>query len=209
MTATTHPSFAPCAQALASLAAELARRDLTPATSSNFSMRLDADHAVITISGRDKGALGIEDFMVVDSTGQAVGTDARPSAETGLHVQVYRHFPEAGCVLHTHSRNQTVASLLWAAHGGVRLAGYELLKAFHGNHTHETAMTLPILPNNQDIAALATQVEPLLAAGPIWGYLIAGHGLYVWGRDANEAKRHLDAIEFLLGCELDLTRLRP
>ncbi len=204
----TRADFAQRAESLARLAAELARRDLTPATSSNFSMRLDADHAVITISGRDKGSLGVEDFMIVDAQGQAVGTDARPSAETGLHVQVYRRFPEVTCVLHTHSRQQTVASLFWAAQGGVRLEGYELLKAFHGNNTHETAMTLPILPNNQDIAALATQVEPLLAAGPIWAYLIAGHGLYVWGRDAAEAKRHLDAIEFMLGCELDLTRLR-
>jgi methylthioribulose-1-phosphate dehydratase len=51
-------------------------------------------------------------------------------------------------------------------------------------------------------------VEALLDAGPLWGYLIDGHGLYAWGRDMAEARRHLDAFEFLLGCELDLRRLR-
>ena len=55
--------------------------------------------------------------------------------------------------------------------------------------------------------ALAAQVEGLLDAGPLWGYLIDGHGLYAWGRDMAEARRHLDAFEFLFACELDLRRL--
>lgn len=196
-----------CTSALILHTAELARLGQTPATSSNFSMRLDALRAVITVSGRDKGRLGPEDFMVVDFDGQAVGSERRSSAETGLHTQLYRRFPEVGCVLHTHSRNQTVASRLFAEPGRLRLEGYELLKAFAGNQTHETAIELPILRNSQDIPALAAQVERLLDAGPLWGYLIEGHGLYAWGQDIAEARRHLDAFEFLIGCELDLIRL--
>lgn len=196
-----------CVDALILHTGELARLGLTPATSSNFSMRLDAHHAVITVSGRDKGRLTPGDFMVVDLDGHPVATEQRPSAETGLHTQLYRRFPEIGCVLHTHSRNQTVASRLFAAQGSVHLAGYELLKAFRGNATHETAIDLPVLPNSQDIPALAAQVERLLDAGPLWGYLIEGHGLYAWGQDMTEARRHLDAFEFLLACELDLRRL--
>ena len=53
----------------------------------------------------------------------------------------------------------------------------------------------------------AARVEAALDAGPLWGYLIDGHGLYAWGRDMAEARRHLEAFEFLLGCELDLRRL--
>ena len=196
-----------CVDALILHTGELARLGLTPATSSNFSMRLDAHHAVITVSGRDKGRLTPGDFMVVDLDGHPVGTEQRPSAETGLHTQLYRRFPEIGCVLHTHSQNQTVASRLFAAQGSVHLAGYELLKAFRGNATHETAIDLPVLPNSQDIPALAAQVERLLDAGPLWGYLIEGHGLYAWGQDMTEARRHLDAFEFLIACELDLRRL--
>ena len=187
---------------------ELAVAGWTPATSSNFSQRLDERHAAITVSGRDKGRLTREDIMVVDFDGRAVGSDHRPSAETLLHTQLYRRFPEIGCVLHTHSHNQTVASRLYGSAGKVHLEGYELLKAFAGNHTHEAALDLPVLPNTQDMPALAARVEDLLDAGPLWGYLIDGHGLYAWGRTMAEARRHLDAFEFLLGCELDLRRLR-
>lgn len=186
---------------------ELAALGWTPATSSNFSMRLDERHAAITVSGRDKGRLTEADIMVVDLAGQPVATDHRPSAETLLHTQLYARFPDLGCVLHTHSRTQTVASRLFARQGQVRLEGYELLKAFAGNHTHETAIEVPVLPNSQDMPAPAAQVERLLDAGPLWGYLIDGHGLYAWGKDMAEARRHLEAFDFLLACELDLRRL--
>jgi methylthioribulose-1-phosphate dehydratase len=186
---------------------ELAAAGLTPATSSNFSRRLDDRHAAITISGRDKGRLAEDDVMVVDFDGRAVGSDHRPSAETLLHVQLYRRFPEIGCVLHTHSVAQTVASRLFAGAGHVRLEGYELLKAFEGNRTHETAVDVPVLPNSQDMPTLAAQVDALLDRQCLWGYLIDGHGLYAWGADMAQARRHLDAFEFLLSCELELRRL--
>ncbi|MDH7451808.1 methylthioribulose 1-phosphate dehydratase [Luteimonas composti] len=186
---------------------ELARLGWTPATSSNFSSRLDERHAAITVSGRDKGRLVPGDIMVVDFDGKAVGSDHRPSAETLLHTQLYRRFEDVGCILHTHSHNQTVASRLFSGAGHIRLEGYELLKAFRGNETHETAVDVPVLPNSQHMPTLAAQVDALLDKGPMWGYLIDGHGLYAWGRDMAEARRHLDAFEFLLGCELELRRL--
>ncbi len=186
---------------------ELAAAGYTPATSSNFSVRLDASHAAITVSGRDKGQLTDKDVMVVDLDGRAVGSDARPSAETLLHTQLYRRFDKVGCVLHTHSQVQTVASRLFAKQGFVRLAGYELLKAFAGNSTHEATIDVPVLPNTQDMAALAADVEALLGRECLWGYLIEGHGLYTWGRHMAEARRHLEAFEYLLGCELELRRL--
>ncbi|MDH5829304.1 methylthioribulose 1-phosphate dehydratase [Luteimonas sp. M1R5S18] len=186
---------------------ELSQLGWTPATSSNFSARLDAGHAAITVSGRDKGRLVEDDIMVVDFDGRAVGSAHRPSAETLLHTQLYRRFDDVGCILHTHSRHQTVASRLFAGPGHVRLEGYELLKAFRGNETHETAIDVPVLPNSQHMPTLAAQVDALLDRGPMWGYLIDGHGLYAWGRDMAEARRHLEAFDFLLGCELEIRRL--
>ncbi|MGN0863598.1 MAG: methylthioribulose 1-phosphate dehydratase [Stenotrophomonas koreensis] len=196
------------AQLLISNIAELARAGWTPATSSNFSHRLDERHVAITVSGKDKGRLVEDDIMVVDFNGQAVGRPLRPSAETLLHTQLYARFPDVGCVLHTHSPVQTIASRLWASQGHIRLEGYELLKALHGNTTHELAIDLPVFPNTQDMNVLAAQVEAALDAGPLWGYLIDGHGLYAWGRDMAEARRHLEAFEFLLHCELELRKLR-
>ena len=71
----------------------------------------------------------------------------------------------------------------------------------------EGTFDIPVLPNSQDMHTLAAQVDALLDRQTLWGYLIDGHGLYAWGRDMPEARRHLDAFEFLLGCELDLRRL--
>jgi methylthioribulose-1-phosphate dehydratase len=186
---------------------ELSQAGWTPATSSNFSERLDDRHAAITVSGRDKGRLTVEDIMVVDFDGQGVATEHRPSAETLLHTQLYRRYPEIGCVLHTHSPVQTIASRLYAGAGHIRLEGYELLKAFHGNTTHDDSIDVPVFANTQDMPTLAAQVDALLDRKPLWGYLIDGHGLYAWGRDMAEARRHLEAFEFLFHCELELRKL--
>ncbi len=203
------PGLRACAELIAATGRELAALGWTPATSSNFSMRLDAAHAAVTVSGRDKGRLDADDVMVVDLDGQPVDTDARPSAETLLHTQLYARHAEVGAVLHTHSRVQTVASRLFAEAGSVELSGYELLKAFSGIPTHATALRVPVFPNTQDMQELADQVERRLDSGePCFGYLIDGHGLYAWGRDMAETRRHLEAFEFLLACELDLRKLR-
>ncbi|MFD0738542.1 methylthioribulose 1-phosphate dehydratase [Lysobacter koreensis] len=201
-------ALAQCAGELIANVTELAARGWTPATSSNFSRRIDDRYAAITVSGRDKGRLVANDIMVVDLDGNPVATDLQSSAETLLHTQLYKRFAEIGCVLHTHSQTQTVASRLYAGAGHVHLEGYELLKAFAGNTTHDTTVELPVLPNTQDMHTLAAQVDALLDRRCMWGYLIDGHGLYAWGRDMPEARRHLEAFEFLLGCELELRRLR-
>ncbi|HEY0230599.1 MAG TPA: methylthioribulose 1-phosphate dehydratase [Dokdonella sp.] len=198
-----------CARQIADAGRTLGARGWTPATSSNFSMRLDAGHAAVTISGRDKGRLGIDDIMVVDLAGRPLGTQARPSAETALHTQIYRRYSDAGAVLHTHSRTQTVASRLYADAGLVRFEGWELQNAITGYTTHESTLDLPVFPNTQDMAVLVARVDAWLDAGkPLSGYLIDGHGIYTWGRDMAETQRHLEAFEFLLGCELDLLQLR-
>lgn len=197
-----------CAGELVANVHELAAAGMTPATSSNFSRRMDERHVAITASGGDKGRLTEADIMVVDLDGEPIASDRRPSAETLLHTRLYQRFPEIGCVLHTHSLVQTVASRLFAGTGHVRLEGYELLKAFAGNATHETSLDLPVLPNSQDMHTLSAQVDALLDTQRLWGYLIDGHGLYAWGTDMAQARRHLDAFEFLLACELELRKLQ-
>jgi len=206
----THDSkrLTECANAIAAAGRRLGAQGMTPATSSNFSMRLDADHIAVTVSGRDKGALTVDDVMVVDMQGNPVATPARPSAETALHVQIYVQFPDANAVLHTHSRTQTVASRLYAKAGVVRFDGYELQKAIAGHTSHEQAIDLPVFPNTQQMPELVEQVDAWLKSDrPLYGYLIEGHGLYTWGRGMAEAERHVEAFEFLLACELDLRKL--
>lgn len=171
-------------------------------TSSNYSVIVSRDplRLVLTASGKDKGHLGPHDFVLVDDRGRAVDSAApKPSAETMLHVVLGR-LPGVGAVLHTHSVWGTVLSDLHAAEGRLRLAGYEMLKGFAGVSTHEYATDVEIFENTQDIPDLAGRVAERLADAqrPLkHGFLIRRHGLYTWGRDLDEARRHVEIFEFL------------
>jgi len=195
---------------VATAARGLAARGWSPATAGNFSMRVGESFATITVSGRDKGALGARDFVLVDLEGAVVDGEGMPSAEAVLHVQLYRHDPDVGAVLHTHSPNQTIAGRLLARDGSIQLSGYELLKAFAGIDTHATSVELPVFMNTQDMDGLQQQVERRLRrGGRLYGYLIDGHGIYVWGRSITVALRYLEVFDFLLGCEIALRRTKP
>lgn len=68
----------------------LYRQGWSPATSSNYSTRLSAEQALLTVSGRHKGELTAEDVLVVDWQGQSLEEGKKPSAETLLHTQLYQ-----------------------------------------------------------------------------------------------------------------------
>lgn len=177
-------------------------RGWSPATSSNYSTRLSATTALLTVSGKHKGQLGLDDVLVTDLSGNSLEPGKKPSAETLLHTQLYRCKPQVGAVLHTHSVNATVLSRLTPADHLV-FEGYELQKAFTDVVTHESRVVVPIFDNDQDIARLAAKVQPWLDAHPECpGYLIRGHGLYTWGARMSDALRQIEAFEFLFECEL-------
>ncbi|HZI05126.1 MAG TPA: methylthioribulose 1-phosphate dehydratase [Archangium sp.] len=182
-------------------------RGWVPATAGNFSARLDERHLVITASGRHKGELDAEGFLAMGLEGEVLSPGRKPSAETALHLQLYRREASIGSVLHTHSRTATLLSRL--SPGGVVLAGYEVLKALPGVETHEVSLTVPVFPNDQDIPRLAARVEAYMREHPgLPGYLIEGHGLYTWGRTVADARRHIEAFEFLFECEWEMRRLK-
>jgi methylthioribulose-1-phosphate dehydratase len=171
------------------------------ATSSNYSARLDAETLLITASGLDKGKLTEGDLVLIDLHGNLKEeTNRRPSAETYLHCELYKHNRDIGAVLHTHSVFGTVLSSL--GNTSLSLEGYEMLKALSGVSTHLHTEYIPIFPNAQNMRILAERIFPYLEKNrSTHGFLIIGHGLYCWGRDLPEALRHIEAIEFLLECE--------
>lgn len=201
-------AFGRTAGRLGQIAADLHGRGWTPATSSNFSFRVSRLHCAVTASGRDKARIGPGDLLIMDLDGAILDAPRgrRPSAETGLHTALYRRDPDIGAVLHTHAPRSVLASMLLDRNGEVVLEDYELLKAFPGIDSHAATLRLPVLPNDQDIDALAAAVDARLdaqGAAPCWAYLIAGHGVYAWGEDLDAAARHLEALDYLLGLELD------
>jgi methylthioribulose-1-phosphate dehydratase len=190
------------AQELIEAGKQLYAQGLVPATSGNFSARLDNGQLAITVSGRHKGKLVEDDIMLVDAEGVSLD-ERRPSAEALLHVYIYRRYPEARVVLHPHSVSATVLSRLsgeWLS-----LQDYEILKAFPGIETHDCTVKIPVFDNDQNIARLAQKVDDCLTDHePVPGYLIRGHGFYTWGSSMEDALRHVEAFEFLFECELRL-----
>ncbi|PSN09426.1 methylthioribulose 1-phosphate dehydratase [Siccibacter turicensis] len=178
-----------------------------PATGGNMSVREDARWCWLSESGRDKGSLTRDDFLQVEIATGRVPSGRKPSAETGLHTLIYRLFPEAHAVLHVHTVNATVLSRLESA-PVLRLQGYEMQKSLAGQQTHLDAVDIPLFDNDQDIDALAQRIAHYAEAAPLrYGFLLRGHGLTCWGRDVNEARRHLEGLEFLFECELRLRLL--
>ncbi len=173
------------------------QRGWSLATSSNFSARVDANRILITASGKDKGALCEEDVILVDRKGRVLDPqNGKASAETLLHCRLYAFDPEIGSVLHTHSVHSTILSI---GQSQVTLTGYEMLKAFGSVDTHHHAEVIPVVPNSQDMEEVWRSLPRSLASTR--AFLIAGHGLYTWGRDIAEAKRHVETFEFLFECE--------
>lgn len=176
-----------------------------PATAGNFSARIDEARILVTRSGVDKGELTEADLQAIAI---AEAPPKGTSAETPLHLALYRDRPDTGAALHTHSVASTLVSMTHENDGVLRLRDYELLKALRGVDQNQLDYLLPIFPNDQDIPRLAAHVSETLAKRPdAVGYLIAGHGLYAWGRTVAEAKRHVVAFEFLLSCELERMRI--
>jgi methylthioribulose-1-phosphate dehydratase len=188
------------AVSLGRLGPDFYKRGWVLGTSGNFSAVVSREplRLAITSSSVDKGQLTADHILQIDDQGNVLEGGRRPSAETLLHLAVVR-LREAGAVLHTHSVWSNILSDAYSADAGLSIQGYEMLKGLEGVSTHEHNEWLPIIENSQDMTRLAGSVEATLEQHPrAHGFLLRRHGLYTWGRDIAEAKRHVEILEFLL-----------
>jgi methylthioribulose-1-phosphate dehydratase len=178
----------------------------SPATSTNYSFRLEDDLNKIYVSksGIDKSQFTENDFMEVDFDGKPYPEfeGIRPSAETLIHCKLYQLFPEMRCIVHSHS----IYSVLHSAvnQDSVSLEGYEVLKGFEGIKTHDVKVELPIFDNDQNMINFSKILEVNKDRLSIPAFIMRKHGTYAWGRSLFEAKRHLETAEYLLEVEWKL-----
>jgi len=193
--------FIDIASSLAHIARGFHGRGWLLGTSGNLSAVVQREplQMAMSPSGVDKGELRPEQLLSIDENARIVGQQGgKPSDESLLHIRIVKE-RGAGAVLHTHSIWNTILSDVYAADGGVRIEGYEMLKGLQGVRTHEHAEWLPIVENSQDMPALAETIgETLNKHKAAHGFLLRRHGLYSWGEDLAQAKRHVEILEFLL-----------
>jgi methylthioribulose-1-phosphate dehydratase len=196
-------SFQSEAEALCATARWCYARGWVPATSGNFSVRNPAGaHILISPSGLDKGVMTTAHLLETDLDGRPADPARKPSAETRLHAVIYRARPEATAILHVHTVWNTILSGRFEAAGYLGLENYEILKGLAGVLTHEHQERVPILANSQNYEKLAADLGTALRIFPeAHGVLLSRHGLYTWGTSVADARRHLEALEFLFEVE--------
>ena len=189
------------AASLASIAKGFHARGWLLGTSGNLSAVVHREplRLAMSPSGVDKGELTAEQVLIIDENARVLSDPpVKPSDESLLHIRIVRE-RNAGAVLHTHSVWNTMLSDLYANENGINIQGYEMLKGLQGVRSHEHSEWLPIIRNSQDMPALANTVgDTLNNDGAIHGFLLERHGLYSWGDNLAQAKRHIEILEFLL-----------
>jgi len=185
---------------LSAIGFDFYRRGWVLGTSGNFSALVSREpfQVCITASGNEKGTLDESHFLTVDANGRVTRGEGKPSAETLLHLAIYRLRENAAAILHTHSVWGTILSDVFYQNGAIEVEGYEMLKGLAGVTTHEHRERLPIVENSQDYVALSHVIENTLRENPAaHGVYLRRHGLYTWGESIAEAKRHIEIFEFL------------
>jgi methylthioribulose-1-phosphate dehydratase len=186
-----------------------AARGWFPGTSGNLSLKVSSHPLVfaVTASGKDKTKITTEDYLFVGKDSTAVEeTTLRPSAETAVHSIIYQTIAEAGAVFHVHTIPNNVISELYGDLGHVLIGNQELIKGL-GIWEEGAALAIPVVENYADIPTLAAEIEKVIDSS-IPGVLIRNHGIYAWGKNDFEAKRHLEAFEFLFEYQLQLMQAK-
>lgn len=194
-------TFDRIASSLASIARGFHARGWVIGTSGNLSAVVNREplHLAMSPSGVDKGELSAEQIVLIDEHARVLSDHrAKPSDESALHIRIVKE-RGAAAVFHTHSIWSTILSDLHAPDGGLAIEGFEMLKGLDGVKTHAHREWVPIIENSQDMPALAESIGDTLRQHPhAHAFLLRRHGLYAWGNDLAQARRHVEILEFLV-----------
>jgi methylthioribulose-1-phosphate dehydratase len=181
----------------------LAAKGWSPASCSNISLRLSDGQIALVQENRDRHRLTVEDVLLVDDRANVITPDGVSApVDARVHTTLYRLY-NTGAVIHTHSRAATVLSMKHAGQGMLELTGYELLCAIR-NHSHaDEVEPIPIFQRDRNVDRFCQKLETSLFKTPgAHAFMISGYGLYSWGENLSEAKQQIEALEFILDCEL-------
>ena len=158
----------------------------------------DGERVLVAPSGKHKDLLSPDDLFVLDTEGrvlEAPKASGQVSACAPLFLAAVR-LRDAGCVIHGHP----VAAAVATVHAGenLRVSELEMIKGIRG-HGFFDELSVPILENTAHEEELEPAFTQCLQRFPdTSAVLVRRHGIYTWGNDWSEAKRHAECFDWIL-----------
>ncbi len=183
-----------------------------PGTGGGMALRSDDGQRVYcTPSGIQKeDMIGDDVFelnMNMEVTCPPVTPGLKLSSMTNLWFLVYKIRPQAKCVIHTHSLNAKLVTLLQPQKDTIKLSYFEMLKGV-GNHGYADTLEIPIIENQPSESLLYEDMELAMKAFPKCNaVLVRRHGVYVWGDSWEQAKTQLESFTYLFETAIEMTKM--
>ncbi|WP_319243578.1 L-ribulose-5-phosphate 4-epimerase [uncultured Propionivibrio sp.] len=172
----------------------------------------DADTGAIVIkpSGVPYETMKVEDMVVVDRDGKRIEGTLNPSSDLATHVELYRHFPTLGGIVHTHSTWATV----WAqACRGIPAFGTTHADYFYGEIPCTAVLTEAEVKEHYEAQTGIAIVERFKAGKldpkDVPAVLVANHGPFAWGKTAHDAVHNAAVLELTARMALLSLQLAP
>jgi len=153
---------------------------------------------VIKPSGVPYETMKAEDMVVVDAEGRVIDGKLRPSSDLPTHLELYRHFPSIGGIVHTHSSWATV----WAQ----ACRGIPALGTTHADYFYGEIPCTRILTEQQTagryeadtgLAIVERFREGKIDPKNMPVVLVANHGPFAWGSNAHDAVHNAAVLELV------------
>ena len=176
---------------------ELPKRGLITYTWGNVS-GIDRESGLVVIkpSGVSYDGMKASDMVVLDLDGNRVEGTLNPSSDTPTHLELYKKYPDLGGVVHTHSTSATS----WAQAGrDIPLYGTTHADYFFGDIPCARSLTKKEIEGEYERNTGLVIIETLEErnVNPVYtpGILVKNHGVFTWGKDADEAVHNAVVLE--------------
>lgn len=164
---------------------------------------------VIKPSGVPYEEMKIEDMVVVEiKTGKILEGELNPSSDTATHIEIYKAFPNAGGIVHTHSRWATIFAQ--AGHGIIAL-GTTHADYFYGEIPCTRKMTVDEIEGDYEVETGFLIKETFQRKDPVAipGVLVHNHGPFAWGKDPLDAFHNAVVLEEVAFMNFHTMKLAP
>ena len=165
---------------------------------------------IIKPSGVPYETMAVEDLVLVDLEGKTLAGDCKPSSDLATHLEIYKHFPECGAVVHTHSRMATA----WAQ-AGVDLPAYGTT---HADYFYGSIPCTRPLTNKEIKGAYEQQTGQVIAEtfaqrkidpAQVPAVLVNNHGPFTWGGTPDDAVHNTIVLEEIATMAFYSRRINP